>query len=270
MRIHTHKRTRTKLVESRSTLARFGTRDGMLQRGKARSKFTKAFARIPRYVRKIDYVSRRACAQSGERAVALFIPLGGSLGRSNLASLSVRPRNPADRRYRGDGFAKGAEDLHSFGSKLRLPLARIAGIVFTERGYAERTYVGRPARSGLKSPWESTRVSIKRPTLYAAVRHLYCYAQVGTCDRRPRRDSYRPAFRIPPLREICDRRHADRLADSGTMDGGGKGERWLGAAFNDDLEFWMTRFPAPLKNVPIIHLAIPGTFEIVPSSRLCP
>lgn len=48
------------------------------------------------------------------------------------------------------------------------------------------------------------------------------------------------------------------------MEGAGKGEniaRWPDAVLNDDLEFWMTRFPAPLKNIPIIHLAIPGTFK---------
>lgn len=48
------------------------------------------------------------------------------------------------------------------------------------------------------------------------------------------------------------------------MAGGGKGEnpaRWPGIALNDDPEFWMTRFPAPLKNIPIIHLAIPGRFK---------
>lgn len=48
------------------------------------------------------------------------------------------------------------------------------------------------------------------------------------------------------------------------MAGGGKGEnpaRWPGIALNDDPEFWMTRFPAPLKNIPIIHLAIPGSHD---------
>ncbi|XP_067211465.1 PI-PLC X domain-containing protein 3 [Linepithema humile] len=34
-----------------------------------------------------------------------------------------------------------------------------------------------------------------------------------------------------------------------------------GAVLNNDLEFWMTRFPAPLKNTPIIHLAIPGSHD---------
>jgi len=33
------------------------------------------------------------------------------------------------------------------------------------------------------------------------------------------------------------------------------------AILNDDLEFWMTRLPAPLKDIPIIHLAIPGMFK---------
>lgn len=33
------------------------------------------------------------------------------------------------------------------------------------------------------------------------------------------------------------------------------------AVLNDDLEFWMTRLPAPLKDIPIIHLAIPGMFK---------
>ncbi|XP_011168671.1 PI-PLC X domain-containing protein 3 [Solenopsis invicta] len=48
------------------------------------------------------------------------------------------------------------------------------------------------------------------------------------------------------------------------MQDGGKGEniaRWPGTALNDDLEFWMTRLPAPLKNIPIIHLAIPGSHD---------
>lgn len=31
------------------------------------------------------------------------------------------------------------------------------------------------------------------------------------------------------------------------------------AILNDDLEFWMTRLPAPLKDISIIHLAIPGS-----------
>lgn len=31
------------------------------------------------------------------------------------------------------------------------------------------------------------------------------------------------------------------------------------AILNEDLEFWMTRFPAPLKDISIIHLAIPGS-----------
>ncbi|KAL6264745.1 hypothetical protein P5V15_004843 [Pogonomyrmex californicus] len=39
------------------------------------------------------------------------------------------------------------------------------------------------------------------------------------------------------------------------------GARWPSAALTDDLEFWMTRFPAPLKNIPIIHLAIPGSHD---------
>jgi len=30
---------------------------------------------------------------------------------------------------------------------------------------------------------------------------------------------------------------------------------------HDDLEFWMTRLPVPLKEVPVIYLAIPGTFK---------
>lgn len=30
---------------------------------------------------------------------------------------------------------------------------------------------------------------------------------------------------------------------------------------NDNLEFWMTRLPEPLKNLPIINLAIPGKFK---------
>jgi len=45
------------------------------------------------------------------------------------------------------------------------------------------------------------------------------------------------------------------------MEGGEKRENVTGVVLNDDLEFWMTRFPAPLKNIPIIHLAIPGTFK---------
>lgn len=39
------------------------------------------------------------------------------------------------------------------------------------------------------------------------------------------------------------------------------------AALNDDLEFWMTQFPAALKNIPIIYLAIPGTFEFLRFTR---
>ncbi|XP_071558280.1 PI-PLC X domain-containing protein 3 [Temnothorax nylanderi] len=48
------------------------------------------------------------------------------------------------------------------------------------------------------------------------------------------------------------------------MESGAKGENmaiWPGAVLTDDLEFWMTRFPAPLKNIPIIHLAIPGSHD---------
>jgi len=36
----------------------------------------------------------------------------------------------------------------------------------------------------------------------------------------------------------------------------------MNLVLNDDLEFWMTRLPAPLKDMPIIHLAIPGTFKL--------
>ncbi|CAK9832947.1 hypothetical protein ANTRET_LOCUS9702 [Anthophora retusa] len=36
------------------------------------------------------------------------------------------------------------------------------------------------------------------------------------------------------------------------------------AVFNKELEYWMTRLPEPLKNIPIIHLAIPATASIVP------
>ena len=32
-------------------------------------------------------------------------------------------------------------------------------------------------------------------------------------------------------------------------------------ALYENLEFWMTRLPAILRNLPIIHLAIPGRFE---------
>jgi hypothetical protein len=35
----------------------------------------------------------------------------------------------------------------------------------------------------------------------------------------------------------------------------------MNLVLNDDPEFWMTRLPAPLKDMPIIHLAIPGTFK---------
>lgn len=42
-----------------------------------------------------------------------------------------------------------------------------------------------------------------------------------------------------------------------------------GDILNNDLEFWMTRFPAPLKDIPIIHLAIPGTFESFRSMSSC-
>ena len=30
---------------------------------------------------------------------------------------------------------------------------------------------------------------------------------------------------------------------------------------NQELEYWMTRLPEALKNIPIIHLAIPGKFR---------
>lgn len=32
-------------------------------------------------------------------------------------------------------------------------------------------------------------------------------------------------------------------------------------AVNEELEYWMTRLPEALKNIPIIHLAIPGKFQ---------
>lgn len=32
---------------------------------------------------------------------------------------------------------------------------------------------------------------------------------------------------------------------------------------NQELEYWMTRLPDDLKNLPIIHLAIPGKFQII-------
>lgn len=34
-----------------------------------------------------------------------------------------------------------------------------------------------------------------------------------------------------------------------------------GNTLYENLEFWMTRLPATLRNLPIIHLAIPGKFE---------
>lgn len=34
-----------------------------------------------------------------------------------------------------------------------------------------------------------------------------------------------------------------------------------GAGLNEDLAFWMTRLPEPLKHLPIIHLAIPGSHD---------
>lgn len=35
---------------------------------------------------------------------------------------------------------------------------------------------------------------------------------------------------------------------------------------NEELEYWMTRLPETLRNIPIIHLAIPGKFKM---SLLC-
>ena len=35
-----------------------------------------------------------------------------------------------------------------------------------------------------------------------------------------------------------------------------------------NLEFWMTKLPATLRNLPIIHLAIPGKFENSPIQRI--
>ncbi|XP_050458668.1 PI-PLC X domain-containing protein 3 [Cataglyphis hispanica] len=35
----------------------------------------------------------------------------------------------------------------------------------------------------------------------------------------------------------------------------------MAAILNNDLEFWMTRLPAPLKDISIIHLAIPGSHD---------
>lgn len=32
-------------------------------------------------------------------------------------------------------------------------------------------------------------------------------------------------------------------------------------AVNEELQYWMTRLPEALKNIPIIHLAIPGKFQ---------
>lgn len=34
--------------------------------------------------------------------------------------------------------------------------------------------------------------------------------------------------------------------------------------FTDDLETWMTNMPPPLKNIPIINLAIPGKNQSLP------
>ncbi|XP_014478123.1 PREDICTED: uncharacterized protein LOC106746260 isoform X2 [Dinoponera quadriceps] len=49
------------------------------------------------------------------------------------------------------------------------------------------------------------------------------------------------------------------------MESGGEGgnvaKEAAVATLNGDLEFWMTRLPAALKNVPIIHLAIPGSHD---------
>lgn len=36
----------------------------------------------------------------------------------------------------------------------------------------------------------------------------------------------------------------------------------------DNLEFWMTRLPALLRNLPIIHLAIPGKFKFCKNSQI--
>lgn len=49
---------------------------------------------------------------------------------------------------------------------------------------------------------------------------------------------------------------ADR--DKGENIARGPGE----SSLTHNLEFWMTLFPASLKNIPIIHLAIPGTYKL--------
>lgn len=53
------------------------------------------------------------------------------------------------------------------------------------------------------------------------------------------------------------------------MEGEGRVQSYVGwsdeinSAPSDDLEFWMTRLPVPLKDIPIIHLAIPGAFILL-------